>query len=362
MTTLRTIAGILICSLALGGCNPSSKPEEKPPPVRPVLSILVSPSANERTSFAGSIKPQVETQLGFQVLGRIVSRAVDVGDRVKRGQVLASLDPLTFNLALRSSEADLAKANSAVANAAAVEQRQKTLLDKQVVSQSDYDAAQQARAAAAASVEQAQAKLEQAREALTYTNLTADYDGVVTATSAEVGQTVSAGQTVLTVARTDLREAVVDIPEDLALSLSAGAPFEIELQSDTSVKVTGKVREIAPQADASTRTRRTKITLDEIVEGFRLGATITANPKRKADIGGFEIPASAVLERDGKTMVWLVDTGTKTVRTTEVELVERRAHSARVVNGLSKGSRVVIAGVHSLTEGQSVKIDESTAQ
>jgi len=348
----------------LGGCNSQTK---APAPVRPVLTMVVAPAGEHAVSHSGTIQPRYQTELGFRVLGRIVSRNVGVGDLVKPGQILAQLDPLILDLAVRSSEADLAKSQSQLSNATAAETRGATLFDRKVTTQADFDALKQAREAAAASVQQAQANLAKAREQRGYATLSSDLDGVVTTTDAEVGQTVAPGQRVMTLARTDARDAVVDLPEDVTRSLAAGASFAIELQADPSIKTTGKVREIAPQSDAVTRTRRIKITLDEFTPAFRLGATISATP-RALSVGPaavdplIELPGSALLDRDGKTFVWVVDPAAKTVRTVPVEIAQRDAHGARISGGLETGARVVVAGVHSLAEGQAVKIDEGAAR
>ena len=184
---------------------------------------------------------------------------------------------------------------------------------------------------------------------------------MVTTKDADVGQTVSAGQRVMTVARTDVREAVVDLPESVAGALEKDARFVVVLQADGSVRGEGQVREIGPQADATTRTRRVRITLDRIVEAFRLGTTINATALAAGKAGeAIEIPVSALLEKDGTTKVWLVDEQAKTVRTVPVAVADRDDRFARVANGLSTGARVVVAGVNSLSEGQAVKLDEET--
>jgi len=356
MTTWRLLGTLFVACLS-AGCGSESAPRSAPPIVRPVLTLVVSASQERNIGFAGTIQPQYETQLGFQILGRIMKRDVVVGDVVAQGQTIAALDPIAFSLAVQSSQADLEKATSVLINSAAAEQRQSILLSKDVVAQSIFDSAQLARAAAAASVEQAKSALKKAGEQLNYTNLSADFAGVVTGTFADVGQTVAAGEKIVTVARTDIREAVVDVPDAIASSLSKGAKFDIVLQSDPALTTSGAVREIAPQADAATRTRRIKIILDRVEDGFRLGATVRAIPVAANEPVGFVVPASALLERDGANKIWLVDRASKTVSTTLVTLGERNGQFVRVVEGLENEALVVIAGVHSLTEGQAVKLD-----
>jgi membrane fusion protein, multidrug efflux system len=160
---------------------------------------------------------------------------------------------------------------------------------------------------------------------------------------------------VITIARPDVREAVIDVPEDI--SVQEGSPFEVALQIAPSKRVSGKVREVAPQIHAMTRSRRVKITLESPPADFRLGTTVTAYaPAQTA--GQLTIPLSAVFERGGKQQVWIVDLAFRTIALREVNVSSGDAGTAAVNAGLEPGDRVVTAGVHSLEPGQSVKIPE----
>ena len=350
----------LVGSIALAGCEDGGR-QSAPAPVRPVLSVVAKLSDQTQIGFAGTIEPRYRTDRSFQVLGRILSRSVDVGDAVRKGQPIAQNDPLFYQLAVRGSEASLLSAKAQLEKTEAQKQRTSRLVQEKVSSQAELDAAQQALDAAAASVRQADAALAKSREQLGYTTLTADIDGVVTAVSAQVGQTASPGVTVMTLARIDVREAVVDMPEKAARALGVGAPFEIRLQAKDEIRMSGKVREIAPEADAATRLRRIKITLDRSVDPFRLGSTITATPL-VATTGGstVDIPASALFERDGATRVWVVDPDAKAVRSAPVEVAERGPRVVRIASGIEPGARIVVAGARSLAEGQAVKLDPET--
>ncbi|WP_046869701.1 efflux RND transporter periplasmic adaptor subunit [Microvirga massiliensis] len=324
------------------------------PAPRPVLSVAVTPQTVRTVGFAGTVEPRYKSDLGFRVLGRIVSRDVNVGDVVRKGQRLATLDPVAYQLAVRSAQADLASATARLENAAAAEARQHTLLQQNIANQAQFDAARESRETAEAGVASAKANLDKAEEQLGYTELRAYFDGVITATAAELGEVVQPGQAVVTVARPDIREAVVDLPDSIGRDLRPGARLDIALQVDPSVQATGTMREIAPQADPTTRTLRVRVTLGNPPETFRLGTTITATVATQA-APGIELPISALLDRDGKTMVWVVDPVTRTVSTRDVTIAARDGSAVRVA-GLARGTRVVTAGVHSLTPGQTVKI------
>jgi RND family efflux transporter MFP subunit len=338
---------------ALAACK--EREAAPPPPVRPVLSVVVAPQTLRVFGFAGTVEPRYRASLGFRVLGRIIARDANVGDVVKKGQRLAAIDPLALELAVRAAQADVSNASAQFANASATEARQRALVEQSAATQAVYEAAQQGRDSAAAALARAQANLAKAEEQLGYAQLRSDYDGVVTAIDAEVGQVVSPGQNVATIARPEIREAVVDVPDAIADTLRPGARFDTVLQLDQSVRATGAVREIAPQSDATTRSRRVRITLDDPPSRFRLGTIVTA-VLTTPTVPRLELPVGALLERDGQTSVWVVDPATATVSPRPVRVGTRGGGVAEIAEGLAPGTRVVIAGIHSLTAGQSVKL------
>jgi len=344
-------AGTLASALALAGCQQEAK---APEPVRPVLSMVLESSGRDGFVAVGAVEPQYKTNFAFRVLGRLTARPVSVGDLVSEGQTVGTIDPTALELAVRATRAELTKAEAQLATAKATEQRQRTLVTTDATTKQTLDNAEQARAGGEATVAHAQANLIKAIEQRGYAQLRVGFAGVVTAVGAEVGQVVSPGQNVVTVARPDIREAVVDIGEDFPVPLEIGLPFTVGLQLLPAVQVEGKVREIAPQADPVTRLRRVRIALNNPPESFRLGTTVTTT-LGKAQSPTLRVPASAVLAKDGGSFVWVVDQPASTVSLHKVDLAGDPA-GARVAGGLSPGARIVTAGIHSLTPGQHVRI------
>ena len=345
---------VLSGAAILGGCDSTSAP---PPPVRPVLSAVAQRQTGALYTFAGTIEPRYTAGLAFRVLGRVIERNVNAGDDVKKGARLAALDPVPLDLAVKDARAGLANATAQLANAVATEKRRRTLREEGHVPPQQLEAAEQAREAAEAAVTQARSVLEKAMEQRSYAELTAEFDGIVTAVDFEVGQVVTAGQPVITVARPDVREAVIDVPDDVAANLEEGTPFQVALLIAPSMRVSGRVREIAPRVDALTHSQRVKIALDDPPEDLRLGTNITAYAAAQTG-GEIKIPAAALFEQDGKQQVWVVDPAAKTVSPREVAILSRDSKNAILKAGLEPGDRVVTAGVHSLMPGQSVKIPE----
>lgn len=349
------IASIFAALLATGCKQETTAPE----PVRPVLSILVEPARSSDTAAAGTVEPRFKSDLGFRVLGRIIARPVDVGDSVYEGQTVAAIESTALELAVRAARAELSNSQAQLANASATEARQRTLITTDTIAKQTLDNAVQARAGAEASVARAQANLTKVLEQLGYAQLKSDFAGVVTAVGAEVGQVVSPGQSVVTVARPDIREAVIDIGPDFPVSLEIGLPFTVSLQLLPTVRVEGQIREIAPQADPETRTHRVRIALNDPPPSFRLGATVTARLSNDQS-SILRVPESAVLTKEDQNFVWVVDPTAHTVSLQKIDL-SRDEGGIRVTGGLEPGTRIVIAGVHSLKQGQQVRIDQEAA-
>jgi RND family efflux transporter MFP subunit len=352
----RIIPPLLACVLATAGCKQET---ELPAPVRPVLSTVVELTPSANSVIVGTVEPRFQTDLAFRVLGRLLTRPVNVGDSVAEGQIVAAIDALPLELAVRAAKAELFKAQAQLSTANATEHRKRMLIATNATSRQTLDDAEQVRAGAEASVARAEANLAKALEQLGYAQLKSDFAGVVTAVSADVGQVVTAGQSVVTVARPDIREAVVDIGPDFPVRLQIGLPFSVSLDLAPTVQVEGHIREIAPQADPATRTHRVRIALRDPPSTFRLGSTVTVK-LRKDQSSTLRLPASAVLTRNGETFVWVVDLPAGTVSLHKVDVVMDGA-GARVNDGLAAGSRVITAGLNSLEPGQKVRIEEDTA-
>lgn len=344
----------------LGGCSDHDDESKAAAPVRPVLTQIAVPSDTITLGpFAGTVEPRYQTQLGFQIPGRMVARDVTVGDIVKKGQRLAALDVIVTRFDLTRAEADLADARAQAENAEAAEGRTRRLMTGNSVSQATLDQAVARRDTARARVDQAQASLQKARDQMGYTELKAEFDGVVTQRLAEIGQVLSAGQGVVTVARPDVREAVVDIPEGYVGALPPDGRFTVALQSAPELTTTGRVREIAPLAEAGTRSKRIRIALDEPGPAFRLGATINVALTSKVP-RRFLLPPSALLDEGDRRSVWVVAPDGRSVTRRDVTVERDRTDSSRiaVTDGLQAGDRVVVAGAHSLKDGQPVRLTD----
>jgi RND family efflux transporter MFP subunit len=261
-------------------------------------------------------------------------------------------------LAVRSAEAT-------VANAEAEEGRQRDLAQHNITPPAQFELIQRNRETAEANLTRARASLRKAKDLLSFTQLKADFDGVVTGRYAEPGQVVNAGQKIVTVARPEIREAVIAVPNELADILSHANDFTLTVDLDHVVAMkAAAVRSVDPTADASSRMRGVFLTLDNPPDAFRLGITIAVTLTRPVS-PRIDLPATALLDKDGKAFVWLVDPAKGTlaphVALHEVTVLSRDEDTVTVAAGsgaadLPGGARVVIAGAHSLAPGQIVKL------
>lgn len=351
-------AGVWLLAQAalLAGC---SHEDEAPPPIRPVLSVEVRPQTEQNLGrFAGSIQARYESDLGFRIDGRIAQRFFDVGERLKAGSVLASLDPTDQQNALRSRRGDLARSEAQWINAQASARRQQALFDRGVGAKAQLEQAQTELSSARSARDQARSAAQQAEDQLGYSDLKSDFAGVVTAWHAEAGQVISAGQAVVSVARPDVKEAVIDLPMPLAQRLTPDLVFVVESQLDKDQRTEGTVREIEPQADSATRTRRVRLTLAQVPPGFNLGTAVSVSLQQPIQ-PLTELPASAVQKiDDNHSQIWVIDTENATVEPRSVRVLAQNGKRVRVDGELRAGERVVSAGVNGLRPGQKVKLDE----
>lgn len=343
-------AAFLIAGLVGCGDNAPAEPE-----ARFVRTLTVEQSSKgEVFSLTGHIAAKDEVSLAFRVDGQMIERSVRVGEAVSAGQVVARLDPQDQQNALRSAQAEHAAAQAALTQARLTFGRQQKLLAEGWTTRAKFDEAKQAFETAQAQVDSAQAHLRLAQDQLSYTVVFADAAGIVTAVGAEPGEVVRAGQMIVQLALDGGRDAVFDVPEQVLRTGPLDPAIEIVLADDPNVRASGRVREVAPQADAATRTFQVKIGIVSPTEDMRLGATVTGSITLDAS-EGIELPAGALTQADGSPAVWVLDPQSKTVSLRGVAVARFDAAAVVVSQGLETGETVVTAGAQALRPGQKVR-------
>lgn len=353
-----SVSSACLAALVLAACAPPAAP---PPAARAVLvrSVDGAEGATTVQVYTGEVRARYEAGLGFRIAGKVVERKVDVGAVVKRGQVLARLDPQDAELAATAAAAQVAAAEADAALSRADLERAEGLRARNFISGSALDARRSASEAAAARLHQARAQAASARNQSAYTELLADSDGVITTLAVEAGQVVAAGQVVLTLARPGEREVVIHVPENRVRGLSAGVPAAVRLWAVPETTYPGVVREVAPMADAATRTYALRVSVPTADAAVQLGAT--ASVAFANDQGGGALVPAAALGRNGdQAVVWLVGED-GTVNSRPVEVKAYREDGVLLGAGLPPGAKVVVAGVHQLVAGEQVRAVEQGA-
>ncbi|MBZ9655990.1 efflux RND transporter periplasmic adaptor subunit [Phyllobacterium sp. 2063] len=347
-----------MAGVMLAGCREADK--EPAPVVRPVRTVTVEQrKLDDSVSLTGHIEAENQVSFAFRLGGRVIERLVNVGDQVEPGQILARLDPQNEISALRTAQANLVAAEGQLVKTQNAFERQDALLQRGFTTRAQFDAAQQAVRAAQSQVDSSQAQLDNAEDRVGFTELHADAAGAVTAVGAEPGEVVQAGQMVLQVARQDGRDAVFDVPAQLLRQAPETAIIDVALTDDPTVKATGRVREIAPQADPTTRTFRVRVGLTDTPAAMRLGSTVTGRVTM-ASSPEIALPASALTKFNQQPAVWIVDQDKKTVTTRNVEILRFDPATVIISQGLNPGEVVVTAGVQALHDGQEVRLLGST--
>ncbi|MEO7014525.1 MAG: efflux RND transporter periplasmic adaptor subunit [Dokdonella sp.] len=349
---LSIASALLLAAFALSGCH-APAPVEEPPRVARVAQVEPA-HTQDLEVYPGEVHARFESALGFRVSGKINTRHVDVGNQVRNGQVLAELDPRDLELARSSANATLASAQAALKLAASEYERYTTLRQRNFVSQFDLEAKTNALAAARAHVAEAQAALDASRNQAGYAELRADADGVITAISGEAGQIVGTGQTVITLAHDGASEVEISVPEQSIGRLKVGTSAQIELWTEAGKQHAGRIREIAPSADPTTRSYRVRVSFDDESTKLLLGQTARVYFASNGDARRFLIPLSAIYEKDGKAAIWQVDAKTRKVQLIPVEIVRYTESGALISDGLAVGDWIVTAGVHRLREGETI--------
>ena len=349
------VGAIATCGAGLAGCQRGAD-EAAEPEVRPVRSVTIARSEGGSTlALSGRIEAEDEVAVAFRIPGRLIERSVNVGDRVRAGQVIARLEQMNERNQLLSAQAALNAANADLVRARDEYVRQKSLIDEGFTTRAQLDQATAGFRAAEAQVKSATAQVSMAQDMLGFTVLTADAPGAVIARGAEPGEVVQAGQMVVRIARAGGIDAVFEVPPQVVRRAADAQPVVVALTDDPQVTATGRVREVDPQADPVTGTFTVRVGLENPPSGMLLGSIVTGRVTLQGD-PLIVVPSSALATSEGNPAVWVVDPATSTVTLRPIRIARHEPDSVIVAEGIAAGDTVVTAGVQTLRAGQKVRI------
>ena len=360
----RGVAVRASLALAVAGGALACSPEGPPPEaeLRPVrFEVVSSVDGGRRRSFSGTCQPALEPRLSFKVGGTIVRRPVNMGDRVRRGALIAELDPSDFQLQLEEAAAALQQAEAESRNAQASFARIRGLYENGNASRTDFDAARADAESAQASVRSVQKRLELTRQQLSYTRLLAPVAGAIAEVTAEVNENVQAGQAVVRLAAEAGNEVVLTVPESLISDIRHGQDVVVRFDALPGRTFAGTVTEVGVTTSSMGTAFPVKARLAETDAALRNGMAAEVEFRFEADdtSGRFRVPAHAVTEdRQGRFVLIVEPTepGRGVVRRRAVEVGPLTPSGLEVLEGLEDGDRLVTAGLSQIEDGDTVKL------
>lgn len=356
---LRVIAGLAAVAVSIAGCG---KPVPPPPSLRPVVTaeVRATAAASRAPRLPGEIAARYSTPLSFRVGGKLSERKLRIGDRVVARQVVAQLDPSDLRKALASVEAQRLAADSRLGFARQQLDREQRLITTNVISRAQLDQTRDAAALALAQRDSAVQQAALAKDQLGYASLVADHDGVITAELADTGQNVAAGQPVYQLAWSGDIDVICDVPESAVAGIAVGDAAQVRIAAIPDRVFEARVRELAPAADPTSRTYRTRLALQGDAASLalvRLGMTTdvafapgSADPAGKA----FALPATALFHDGDQAAVWIVG-GDDVLALRKVVVAGYGERTVGIASGIADGERVVLQGVHSVHAGEKVQ-------
>jgi RND family efflux transporter MFP subunit len=348
---------VLLPVIALAACGPTTAHQS--PAARPVLvtDVRYGPQIADR-SFIGTVRPRIESDLGFRVAGKVSKRLVEIGTLVEAGQPLATLDEADLNLQAEQTQAELGAATGVLAQATAAETRATELRQKGWSTDAQLDQAKATADEARARLNRAQRSVELTKNSLSYATLVADAAGVVTATLIEPGQVVASGQTAIRVARLAEKEVVVAIPETLLTRAKSGEA-RVSIWSAPEKQYVAKLRELAPSADPATRTYLAKFSIPNAGNEVHLGMTATLILSDAASERVARLPLSALFDQGAGPSLYVVDKNTGAIALKHVTVKAYESDNVLISAGVEEGESVVTLGVQKLDPAEKVRVVSS---
>ena len=349
----RLTVGAVLALCLCAACGKEPPAVSAPRPVRSL--VVTSASAEGGATYTAEIHSRYETDLAFQVGGKLVSVPVTVGTLVRKGELLAQLDQTDFRVSLEAARSGVTAAQAEFDRARSEEGRYRDLLERGLTTRANHLAQQTAAKTSRSKLDQAIADLRLSEQKLSYTSLRADADGVVTTVTGDAGVVVSAGQRVVTVARPSELEAVFDVPDAHIDDVRASSMTQVALLSSPTTHYPARVREISPMADPKTRTYRVKTQILAPPPNLRLGMNVVVTLKQSEGPAVIAVPAAALFQKNHDPAVWIVKAD-HALELRPVSVARYEADEVLIAGGINAGERIVTAGVHRLSPGEKVRL------
>lgn len=353
----KTSVGLLVTGIALLSSSCGKMTADADPRQRsPLVSLaVVEPQADSERAFTGTVTARVQSNLGFRVGGKIQQRFVDVGQRVKKGMPLMSMDPVDLKLTAEAQAAGVEAARAKHIQAVADEVRLARLVKADVISPRDYDVAKAALDSTKAQLDATVAQARVSAHASEYAILVADANGVIVSTLVEPAQVVQAGQPVVQLAQDGPREATVNLPEGVRPEIGSAATANLYGKSN---RFPARLRQLSEAADPQTRTFEARYVLEGDAADAPIGSTVTITSRSVRAVVGNDVsvPIGAIFDSGRGPGVWVWDSRASSVVFRAVQIGRLSQATAILTRGLEVGEQVVALGAHLLHEGEPVRV------
>lgn len=359
---------LIVLSVALMACKEEVSKDQTADAVRGLKTVLIEDVATTTARhFPSVLQPSEVSSLSFEVAGKLQAIDLKVGEPVRKGDVIAALDPTSLEIAVDNAQAavDLAQANAE--NAAEDLKRQEQLFEKGSVTKVSVDNARTSATTTAAQLQQSVKGLDTAKENLGKAVLRAPFDGIINTMDADSFATVSAGAPIATLYAAEAYEVSFSVNFEVANLLTVGKQAKIRLADNPTLVLDAVVSELGSRAD-TVSSFPVVVSVSNVPANVKAGMAVEVTLEFEVFSGaGFKVPLSASI-REGqitppsvengpaRLAVYVFDPDTSTVSRREVKVAGIRENSLLVVEGLSPGDRVASAGVSFLREGMKVKL------
>ncbi len=362
ITYLGKLVLLMSISLVLFSCSKEEKKEEKL--IRPVKYQQVGFLGGQKVrTFSGTAQTEKIINLSFRNSGIITTFDIKLGQKVRKGDLLAKLDNVASRLSYEQTVTQLNSAASQMNTAKLSLNRVRSLYEKGSSPLSDFEAAKNSFKTAQESYESAKRGVEIQQEQIQYGYIYAPEDGVIAAVTAEIDENVSPGQTVATLNAGSDMEISLGIPESVINGVSEDMSVMVSFSSLQNKEFQGIVTEVAPAVDANTSTYPVLVTVtnpsNKIKSGMAANVTFEfVDGKKNTNSSTIVVPANAVGEDSKGKFVFLIDESENTtkVKKQRIDIGNLTGDGFEITNGLSAGQKIATAGLQTLLDGQEVKL------
>jgi len=359
----KSLTMILLCTFILSGCG--EEPVEQKQRLRQVKFLQVEANtAGQIRTYSGLAKGQLEADLSFKLAGTIASLPVIVGEKLKKNQLIAQIEPSQYELQAQQAHATLAQARASMRNAISTFERLKGLYENNNTSQNELDAARASSEFSQAQVQAARKGMELAQLNLSYTRLKSTGGCEIAQTYVEIDENVGRGKIIAKVSCGRTMDVEIGVPARYVATVNKGMAANVILSSLPDKKFSGLVSEVGGISSSGGATFPVKVELKNRDNDIRSGmaAEVTLNFASQMAEQHIVIPAIAVIEEGESRYVYLLEKTKKekvnVIKKVAVTIGDLTVNGIEIIAGLKIGDKVVTAGVSVIRDGLEVRAEQ----